>query len=168
MTPFHVLALSKRPWLNIFQELLSVSSSSGDIALNYKDVFGSTPLDYLCKNVAAIGVTRSLLLYVMERRLSFLGLDSWRDDILLDLDQIQMADASALPARIRSIRAKLSRSERMEVLSLLEMSIWKMKFKATDSTFDAAARESCRIDCGSEIVIQNVLPLLGSEQTMLR
>ena len=44
MTPFHILALSHRPWLNLFQELLPVSSV--DI-MSCRDVFGATPLDYL-------------------------------------------------------------------------------------------------------------------------
>ena len=53
----------------------------------------------------------------------------------------------------------------MEVLSLLEMSIWKMKMEEEKAT-RGDARESCRISCGSNIVLEHVVPFLESVQVI--
>eukprot|EP00526_Cylindrotheca_closterium_P009662 CAMPEP_0113638556 /NCGR_PEP_ID=MMETSP0017_2-20120614/20202_1 /TAXON_ID=2856 /ORGANISM="Cylindrotheca closterium" /LENGTH=419 /DNA_ID=CAMNT_0000549677 /DNA_START=234 /DNA_END=1490 /DNA_ORIENTATION=+ /assembly_acc=CAM_ASM_000147 len=134
MTPLHILALSQRPWLNLFQELLSVLSSV-DI-MRCRDVFGCAPLDYLCKNhsAEAIDVTKSLLRSIMEHRMSFLGLDLWRDELMSCLERVQLADAASLATEVESVCRKLAVYERMEGVSLLEVAVWKMKVEEENAT----------------------------------
>ncbi|CAJ1962394.1 unnamed protein product [Cylindrotheca closterium] len=99
MTPLHILALSHRPRLKLFQELLSLSSV--DI-MRSRDVFGCTPWIYLCKNhsTTAACVTKSLLLCILEPRILFLGLDHWRDEIMSGLEKVQLADATSLATEV--------------------------------------------------------------------
>jgi hypothetical protein len=173
MTPFHILALSQHPSLNLFEELLSgVLTSSANIFLYRQDIFGCTPLDYLCKNLysqQAVSVTKTLLSQILKPRIFFLGLARWKEDMHSDLEEVlqimaptleEDAATSALAANITLLVQKLQRLERMEVLSLVEQSVWNVKLdKAAAVT--ANARENCRIHCGSDIVLENMLPFLG-------
>lgn len=158
MSPFHILALSQWPCLELFQELLSVPTV--DI-MRCRDFFGCTPLDYLCKNhsTRAVCVTKSLLLSISEPRISFLGLDRWRDEVKSGLETVQMANSSSIGAEVASFFQKLAEYEWMEVLSLLEMAVWNMKLEDEKITCKDS-RESCRVNCGSGIVLTNVLPFL--------
>ena len=82
------------------------------------------------------------------------------------------------------ISSILTKYEFLEVLSLLELAIWKTKLEDDDgdyseeplrkrvkidhlivgenmSTRKREHRQNCRVHCGAEIVITNVLPYLG-------
>ena len=86
--------------------------------------------------------------------------------------------------QIGKIYSKLAEYERMEVISLLEQAVWKLKIDEANSTNThsiveqakidestsldvrpdsppAVDRHSCRINCGSDIVISNALQFLG-------
>ncbi|KAL3928045.1 MAG: hypothetical protein SGBAC_012818, partial [Bacillariaceae sp.] len=162
MSPFHILALSQEPRLFLFQELLtSESCCSGrvDILMGCRDVFGCTAFDYLCKNIHSprtVDVTKSLLPCVLDSRVSFLGLERWRDEVFSGLDRTE----STARDIVASCCQKLEEYERLEALSLLELSVWRMKLQSENAASNMDTRESCRVKCRSSIVLSNVMPFM--------
>eukprot|EP00526_Cylindrotheca_closterium_P007820 CAMPEP_0113642502 /NCGR_PEP_ID=MMETSP0017_2-20120614/22329_1 /TAXON_ID=2856 /ORGANISM="Cylindrotheca closterium" /LENGTH=664 /DNA_ID=CAMNT_0000553931 /DNA_START=358 /DNA_END=2352 /DNA_ORIENTATION=+ /assembly_acc=CAM_ASM_000147 len=166
MTPLHILALSQRPWLDLFQELLSVSSV---YIMRCRDIFGCTPLDYLCKNhsAKAVCVTKSLLPSILEPRMSFLGLNLWRDEVMSCLERVQVAGTTSLASEVESACENLEVYEWMEGVSLLESAVWKMKVEEEKAT-RKDTRESCRVNCGGSIVLANVMEfMIGPHHDLL-
>jgi len=170
MTSLHILALAQRPEVEIFQRLPNFEN----MALSSKDYFGSTPLDYLCKNplVEGMRATRRLIRKVVEHKVSFLGLDQWKQDLLAVEDGLDLAlDVTIRSNEVKSLVEKLVELEFLELLSLVEMKLWKIQLKNDLSTSDdygekfSTDRESCRVHCGISIVVGNVLPFLGRQAT---
>ncbi|CAJ1958940.1 unnamed protein product [Cylindrotheca closterium] len=161
MTPLHILALAQTPRLELFQVLSSV-----DPALSARDQFGSTPLDYLEKNISEGGlqVTRWLVQQVVEQKGAFLGLDRWKQELFVMKEGIERADCSSTRNReIQSLLDRLAKLEFLEVLSLAELVLWKIKLGENTLDQESIDRESSRIHCGISILVGNVLPFLGKE-----
>ncbi|CAJ1954807.1 unnamed protein product [Cylindrotheca closterium] len=165
MTPLHILVLAQKPRLELFQECFT----SADLTLlSAKDRFGSTVLDYLFNNTSNDGlkVTGALMKKVVEQRVAYLGLDRWKEELLDLAERIASADR---PWRIRNfvnfLLHRLQHFEFLEVLSLLEMVLWRIKLSESENTLDQANtdRESCRVQSGIAIVMENVLPFLPTE-----
>mmetsp|Transcript_36092 Transcript_36092/g.87255 ORF Transcript_36092/g.87255 Transcript_36092/m.87255 type:complete len:445 (-) Transcript_36092:182-1516(-) len=166
MTPLHILALSQWPKVELFQRLHSFEN----MALSSKDRFGSTPLDYLCKNpfVEGMRATRWLIGRIVRHRASFLGLDRWKQALLTMEDGFDLAlDVKVRSKEIQTLFEKVAEVEFPEVLSLMEMKLWKITLdeKQVHITSDkcGADRDSCRVQSGISIVVGNVLPFLGKE-----
>mmetsp|Transcript_6325 Transcript_6325/g.15739 ORF Transcript_6325/g.15739 Transcript_6325/m.15739 type:complete len:172 (+) Transcript_6325:3-518(+) len=95
----------------------------------------------------------------IEERLSSLGVEKWRKEIQTDVDGrcwfIRYREGS-----VRLIYSKLAHYERLsklkEAASLLELALWKTHFE--DSIF--TEKDICRIKCGSNVVVPNVLSFL--------
>jgi ankyrin repeat protein len=179
MTPFHILALSQRPLISLFQELLKVYKV--DI-IHTRDKFGSTPLDYLCSNCDAGEhrmLIRSLLQRTVVQHIQWLGLARWKEDISTFLDWALRFYSSR---HFGMLHFKLATYERLEAISLLELALWKVKIdeckvasesdneydkesspkrpRLDRSQLDGVDRQSCRIYCRAHVVISNVLPFL--------
>mmetsp|Transcript_21575 Transcript_21575/g.53361 ORF Transcript_21575/g.53361 Transcript_21575/m.53361 type:complete len:833 (-) Transcript_21575:717-3215(-) len=176
MTPIHLLSLSQGPSLGLLLELLSTTSV--DILQN-KDVFGSTPLEYLCKNHSskAIHVTKSLLGIVMEPRISYLRPARWRKELRSGFEAVQVAPFLSMKDKLDSFLAVLAFYEWGEVQCLVEMVLWKLKVDAggmaqlqhgaksaiaTPGALDEMieVRESSRVKCGLDVVLEHVMPFL--------
>jgi hypothetical protein len=76
-----------------------------------------------------------------------------------EVEKLQLADAASLSTEVASVCQKLAVCERMEVLSLLEVAVWRMKVEEEKATRNNT-RESCRVNCGSNIVLTNVMTFL--------
>eukprot|EP00980_Cylindrotheca_fusiformis_P004779 scaffold1025_cov102-Cylindrotheca_fusiformis.AAC.6 len=159
MTPLHILSLSQAP--NLAMLLAVMNGGHLDHVDHGRDSFGSTPIDYLCLNRTpnAVQVIRRVL---MTRFDHLLDLDrTWKSDMLQAVDKALAVDFSSRRREIVSICLKLGKYERKEILSLVELCLWKMKIDEVGSRKDQrASRESCRINSGASIVIPHVLPFL--------
>jgi hypothetical protein len=179
MTVFHILALSQRPNLSLFQALLKVYKV--DI-IRTREKFGSTPIDYLCLNHTpdSAAVIKSLIV----QRIQWLGLAQWKVDMLAALDGALAVDWLSRQREMGRLYIKLATYERLEAMSLLELDLWRVKIderkplqnkehlddegslkplRLVDSDLsqeEGADRQSCRINSGVEVVISNVLPFL--------
>lgn len=110
-------------------------------------------------------VIKYLVRQSISDRLDQLGLARWQLDVssLID-DLVGDMPAEARPAQIGSAYSRLQRYEQKEATALLEMALWtaKLHLSFLDPTqLNPAERSMCRINCGDEIVIANVLPFLG-------
>eukprot|EP00526_Cylindrotheca_closterium_P005946 CAMPEP_0113623624 /NCGR_PEP_ID=MMETSP0017_2-20120614/12157_1 /TAXON_ID=2856 /ORGANISM="Cylindrotheca closterium" /LENGTH=566 /DNA_ID=CAMNT_0000533587 /DNA_START=62 /DNA_END=1762 /DNA_ORIENTATION=+ /assembly_acc=CAM_ASM_000147 len=173
MTPLHLLSLAQKPVVKLLQEIPTFTQ----MALSSKDLFGSTPLDYLCKNPSREGMdaTRWMVRIILEARLPFLGLDQWKQELLEAEEGLRLAvDAVTISGEVGSLVDKLARLEFLEVLSLLEMVLWRIKLdenvvgEGRADNKPRSDRESCRVQCGISIVVGNVLPFLGREVTTIQ
>lgn len=161
MTPFHILALSTRPNIEIFQALVNQHRD----VLTMKDRWGSDALGYACTSPSANGteIIKFLLLSLVHTRVESLGLERWRADITSDIvDFPESTDCESRLDHVRHLASKLSKYLTMEKISLLESAIWKAKIdESVQSDMIPTSRETFRLICGAEIVISNVLPYLG-------
>ncbi|CAJ1938860.1 unnamed protein product [Cylindrotheca closterium] len=119
--------------------------------------------------------TRFLFECSIHRRLKQLGLEKWRSSVINEVAQID--DFSNRQACNEVVHEKLVEMERREILSLVEQSVWKdrmmdggedsMKIGYQEEEPSATRsnpywRELCRVKCGADIVVSNVLPFLGN------
>eukprot|EP00980_Cylindrotheca_fusiformis_P012761 scaffold3118_cov64-Cylindrotheca_fusiformis.AAC.19 len=153
MTPLHVLSLSQTP--NVSMLTAVINGGYPDHISRSKDLLGSTPIDYLCLNktpnsTEAIG---SLVQAAVVRRLDWVGLELWKSD------ELRTVDRSFRRRAVGVVYCKLAKYELKEILSLLELHLWKAKIDEVRSK-ESDDRQSCRFRSGASIVIPNVLPFL--------
>eukprot|EP00980_Cylindrotheca_fusiformis_P018755 scaffold6247_cov104-Cylindrotheca_fusiformis.AAC.5 len=157
MTPLHVLSLSQSPNLDML--LAVMNKGHPDHIFQCRDFFGSTPLDYLCLN--RMPNSTKVIRRVVETRVDRLSSDQWKSEMLLALDEALAVRWSSRRREIGRVYFKLASYDRKEVLSLLELCLWKIKIDELSSKEQRSDRESCQINCGASIVIPHVLPFLG-------
>eukprot|EP00980_Cylindrotheca_fusiformis_P006292 scaffold1348_cov93-Cylindrotheca_fusiformis.AAC.1 len=174
MTPLHVLSLSQTPNLDM---LLAVMDTGKPGQMCYSmDSFGCTPMDYLCLNSKE--VIRKTLEIRFEQVLG--GLDQfWKTDMLQSIDE-----AVEWSSRKIEIGKVVRKFQRKEILSLVELCLWKVKIDGVVVTSEQilvadlwkvkiedviskkeqilADRQKCRIMSGVDVVIPHVLPFLDS------
>ena len=175
MTAFHILSLAAKPSIDLFQFLLT-SSRLRDAIFDGKDIYGHTPMHYLCKNVGpnSIQLVKTVLHATIDNRIDGLGLERWRQDITAELDQFPNAvGAISREQQAAMIHFKLVKYELLESFFLLELALWKKKNgeckAARTIVSDIHTRKKAKIDkknirihCGADIVISNVLPFLNN------
>lgn len=105
----------------------------------------------------------------LRNRLENLGLEQWRNNVLNEIECIHsMSEETGLQTQLDLVQSKLERYELMEVLSILELIVWKIKIddelkakgEHDEFTLSYELRGKCRISCGAEAVITNVLEFL--------
>eukprot|EP00980_Cylindrotheca_fusiformis_P018131 scaffold5841_cov81-Cylindrotheca_fusiformis.AAC.3 len=152
MTPLHVLSLSQTPNLDMLLTVMDAGKPGHMVRV--RDSFGSTPMEYLCLNRMpnANDVIRRLF---QTRFGQVLGLDQfWESDMLLAIDETLAGDWSS---RRRQIGVVIQKFERKDILSLLELFLWKVKIDEVSSEELIVDREFCRVHSGASIVIPHVL-----------
>eukprot|EP00980_Cylindrotheca_fusiformis_P003969 scaffold874_cov126-Cylindrotheca_fusiformis.AAC.2 len=176
-TPFHVLAQSARPNLNLMKAL---SKRFPMRALTMRDDWGMTPLHYLC--IETIPGARVCVEYLIQvtilDRVQWLGLQRWRVAVRDEAANLDIQDLVGINRNVDQVYATLEEYEKLEATSLLEMHLWSISLDNTDSTsgndtkrmkHDGKSAESgnsnieraCRrVICGAGVVIPNVLPYL--------
>eukprot|EP00980_Cylindrotheca_fusiformis_P006586 scaffold1389_cov122-Cylindrotheca_fusiformis.AAC.4 len=164
MTPLHILLLAQSPNLRLLHALMdNVVHEADHIIRTSRDSFGATPMDYLClsRSPDAIRFLRALLQKtVVQFAGKWLGLERWRSDVMQSVDKALSVVDSLYMSRRREIGLvyyRVALYERMEILSLVELFLWKLKL---DDVAENADRKSCRINSGASIVIPNVMLFL--------
>eukprot|EP00980_Cylindrotheca_fusiformis_P024673 scaffold12200_cov122-Cylindrotheca_fusiformis.AAC.5 len=202
MTPLHILALSGKPKLDLFSALLQrqpetlmTKDGLGKLPIHYvclsnapfdvfklaldtqKSAFPQQPPDW--KTLVWITEREESYKYVVkssiENRVSHLGLAAWRSDMLNTVaGALVRHQRNARLIHLRLVHSKLARYERLEVVSLLELALWKAKLDQVEAAIEKKAQEApgmsnvdssidrqgCRISSGDEVVVSNVLPFL--------
>ena len=120
------------------------------------------PGDKRCDSMKAF---QFLIKHRVAERSSAILVQKWRMDIQLSVERISSTASSKLAALFDTIRSKLETYEReypqlMEGAFLLELALWKSKIDQLEDGTAGNARGECRINCGADITIPNVLPYL--------
>jgi len=184
MTPFHVFATSAIPRVDILECLLSKFPVG---ILTEEDIHGCTMMDYLLKSTT----TRGLEMIQMLLRFVFAKwLLKWNKAVSLPMetreeeelqivamnlnlnDQIESLvecddSAKGKRERVREILDTVGFGLQNELRTLLELASWKRRMldaeaqnKSRSSGVDC---ESCRYQCGAEVVIENVTKYLWAD-----
>lgn len=136
------------------------------------DLFGSTVLEYLTKNPLEKGshATRWLVHFLVGQRLPFLGLGRWKLELLVEEENVAHAlDLGISSNEVQSLLKKLLQLEFQEVLSLLELKLWRIKLdeypmdENGEMVHESVSRQICRVGCGISIVIEHMLPFLSKQ-----
>eukprot|EP00980_Cylindrotheca_fusiformis_P025917 scaffold14886_cov108-Cylindrotheca_fusiformis.AAC.5 len=153
MTPLHVLALSHTPNQDMLLALLQENPSPLQF-IRTRDSFGSTPMHYLCRSRMpnSSSVIRRLFQHIVCRTR---WLDPWQSKVLIAIGHALCMDWYSRKKGIERILFQIAIYERVETLSLLELSLWKAKMIRISSN-----RQACRVGSGASVVISNVLPFL--------
>merc|ERR1712083_24190 len=103
----------------------------------------------------------------MTRRAKYLGLAKWRREIVNLMDTLSSQveeDPSIRIGQVGQIYFTLEKQERMEILSLVEEFLWKTKIAEANmgsiGTQQTVDRQGCRVNCGADVIISNILPYL--------
>ena len=127
----------------------------------------------LYKPPRTIEILRYLLQISIRKRIDLLAVERWRVDLGNIVSALPLEDGSALPRKaknreksIQALYTKLATYESIkEGTSILELALWKAKIY-TDRNKKAridsgmSYKDQCRINCGADIIIRNVLPYL--------
>ena len=108
-----------------------------------------------------------LLKHSIHRRLELLGVEKWEDEINSDLekfvDKLPYASIS-VQRHIKTLYSKLSCYEHLKhATTLLELALWKStldKQTYTEGMDDPMSRDQCRVNCGAQVILPNVLAFL--------
>eukprot|EP00980_Cylindrotheca_fusiformis_P009016 scaffold1934_cov79-Cylindrotheca_fusiformis.AAC.5 len=166
MTPLHILSLSQTPNINML--LFVMKAGPLDHIVRGRDSFGSTPMDYLCLNRTPNSI-ESIRRVLLARFNYCLGLD-WptptSNTMWQAFDEALSVDWSSRSREIGRFYYQLAKHERKEILSLLELYLWKVKINdlvdGSKKELKIANRQSCRIYSGASVVIPHVLPFLDN------
>jgi len=162
MTPFHILTSSASLNPEILECLLDRYPMN---VLGYKDCFGNTMMDYLLKPTSP----RAVPLLRMLLKLGVVNTVSTCNDLSMLVESIPLnSDTATRRQCVKDFVGLVGNCIRMELSSLLELSVWKMKIneargKETSSTkvADDIDRDFYRYQGdGAGIVIQNVIGYL--------
>ena len=133
-------------------------------------------------------VFRYLVKFSISERLKLIGLKQWRSNVTDMIEGIpETADSPPVDRKacLDGIRSKLATYERdflrlKEATSTLELALWKAKIdeltpvnpsssgkrnKKKPKVDESGFRKRCRVGCGADIIIENVLPYLVEPAT---
>ena len=105
----------------------------------------------------------------IAERVNALGIKKWREDIISLVERCPSAinhlGLVVFDDLFDTIRFNLATYEReypklRSVAFLLELALWKSKVDESVENGTVGVREQCRINCGADIIIPNVLPFL--------
>ncbi|CAJ1952250.1 unnamed protein product [Cylindrotheca closterium] len=152
MTPFHIVATSSNPRTEILGALLEKYSVE---AFYHKDTHGTTMMDYMLihQSPKIVPLIKMVLQRTTLPAISGWGLDRCKSIILQQIeDDFPGDNVHAL----QKIRDQLIIFSKLEMTSLLELSLWKMKKKSMITS----PKEVSRLLCGANAVMPQVIGYL--------
>ena len=165
--------------------LAKVSKSAWNMLLSFVDLqkksFPNQCIDWdvvlenLSPNLDSVTFQQMVKLCI-TKRVNAIGIKSWRVDMIAKVTE-GLPPLFNKGTWLNDVKSKLSRYEveylkLKEATSMLELALWKNKINETNSTKggarkckkvkvdDTAVRNQCRVNCGANIIIENVLPYL--------
>lgn len=176
MNPLHLLCLSGVPNPTAMRLLLEHTNHRSHTAypmlLHCKDIFGATPMAYMCRNRAprTKELCNQIFSCIVKARVGHLGWNAWKQVVSKamayalkhwDQDENTTDRYCGRLELVGRVFFALAHHERTESLSLLECWLWKLQMSLSSLTEeDPESRQQCRIHCGADIVIPNVLSFL--------
>jgi hypothetical protein len=109
----------------------------------------------------------------LAKRISCLGLERWRNrivnaveelgtppkaNIMIHYNRNELTGKTRIIQQIGHIHHCLDQLQRLEILSLLELAVWEAKISGSPNL----DRPTCRVQCGVEVVVNNVLPFMDT------
>ncbi|CAJ1947231.1 unnamed protein product [Cylindrotheca closterium] len=168
-TPFHIIAASATQPIDMFQVLLDHIPFG---VLSQKDCNGNTMMDYLLQNRLSTSI---LLIRMVLHKTLVDGMASWGNECwqaslrtLIESRSWGTAQKTKMQA-LQQVIQRLESYARVEMKSLLELTVWKSKLMDDDdsvSSMEPIDRRNCRLLCGANVVKANVLAYLWDENNV--
>lgn len=189
MTPLHILTLSPNPNLNLFKALVEKFPN----ILEGEDKLGYDPASNLYMSLAptAIEMIKIIIKESNKSTIQSFGLERWKVDFVQEINALEnvsndiprMEQLAARLRKIHDIYANLYKYHTKEILSLLELFLWKIKIEEASSERSSSASSSslepppqkkakigsavlevdrvkCRVNCNADVIISNILPFM--------
>lgn len=171
MTPLHILSLSVMPNLPLIRDFVEKFPDTP----RTKDRWGRQPIFYALlshSSADSIEALKFLLRSTVSKELKSLGLEKWRADIISSIEEFRQGmDLGEKFNQLPEVIERLHHYELMEWSSLLELALWKAKWDESKSNKEfirkgrkrsktATDKTTCRVVCGAEVIVPNVLPFL--------
>lgn len=159
MTPLHIVATSPNPRVDCLEYLLDRYPRK---SIEHRDDRGKTMLDYLLMHTSskAIPLIQMVLQKALVERISYWGL---RGKPLLALEHpiesMTLDDGTERrQTRVHEALNCAGYCTKLQATSLLELALWKRRIKEVQMDYSDCEidRASCRCQCGSEVVLENV------------
>jgi len=120
------------------------------------------------KPCTAVDTVQYLLRVSITKRLDILGISRWHKELENSINALpKNAKYGMREVSARKLYDRLAIYESIkEGTSVLELTLWKAKIddshnkRARVSEEDTSYKEQCRVNCGADIIIRNVLPYL--------
>jgi len=165
MTPPHILLSTIGPRQEFLEVLLDALPFH---ILELEDANGRRPLDYLLANWTdtVASLFRMTIQIWMIDPMTRWGATLWVEDMTSRVEEILAeGDKERRTTLWETAYRAFEDYQELEVTSILEMALWKMKLKCgrsdDGSKRQAMDRGECQCLCGSDIVIPNVAMFLG-------
>ena len=125
-----------------------------------------------CSNVTTVNLVGGV-----HKTVSYLHLECWRNEMNTEIDRINQVlpttssyandKTGAIQQWVQTMILRLEQYKTehddllTEAATILELALWNSKLKDTRNTErDEQKRVDCRVNCGSDIIIPNVLAFL--------
>eukprot|EP00980_Cylindrotheca_fusiformis_P018919 scaffold6322_cov59-Cylindrotheca_fusiformis.AAC.15 len=169
MTPLHILSLSQTPNLDMLLAVMETGKPGHMVRV--RDSLGCTPMDYIFLN--RMPNSNEVIRRLFQTRLyQVLGLDQfWKSYMLQAIDEALGGYWAFRKSKIGRVVRKYVRKE---IVSLLELCLWKVKIdeatpkkvkigEATSKKEQILAdRQRCRVMSGAAVVIPHAFPFLDN------
>ncbi|KAL3934419.1 MAG: hypothetical protein SGBAC_009860 [Bacillariaceae sp.] len=170
LTPFHVLATSVNPTVEILNCLLNSNEyRTVNCYLTRTDNQGLTMMDYLILQSSrkVFPLIQVVLNRLLVHEVCNWGLERWSTDVSFCVESFPVENETKL-ASLKSVLQLVGYYLRVEMTSVTELALWKKKMQEVSQLttelhhFDNVeeCRSSCRWRCGVEVVLQNVTGFL--------
>ncbi|CAJ1938697.1 unnamed protein product [Cylindrotheca closterium] len=190
LTPFHILATSVKPSVEMLSCLLDHCPDNTVQCLTPTDNQGLTMMDYLLLHTsdAVFPLIQVVLNRLLVHEMSKWGLERWSMEVSfcvnVDSNSAGSHDNETKLANVKRVLVLLGYYLRVEMTSLAELAVWKKNIQEVSSSSSSSSqlellhqsddddddddddevveehRSSCRWQSGVEVVLQNVIGFL--------
>ncbi|CAJ1943363.1 unnamed protein product [Cylindrotheca closterium] len=170
MTPLHIVSTSTRLRGDMMRILLYHLPVN---CLWTKDKHGRTVMDYLLfhNSKRAVPLIKMVLQKAIKHELNDWGIDErWMSDFCRCVEEIPCDyDVKDSRQHVDSLIGRLTQYLRIEVTSIVELAVWKGAIVLCDKEQEKDQahqhRTGCRMRCGSNIVLGNVIEYLWDNES---
>ncbi|CAJ1941055.1 unnamed protein product [Cylindrotheca closterium] len=173
LSPLHIVATSASLRVDFFECLLDRYPAE---VIWHCDNYGKTAIDYLLAHTSSKAVSLiqvALRRSILDKIPSRWGLPMWRTKLEGHIGSMPSDnDTRARSAHLHETFQYLGYYARIEMTSLAELALWKMRMssscghvKGEFEIDDQNYRKNCKLQCGSEIVIENMIEYLWNGES---
>mmetsp|Transcript_15367 Transcript_15367/g.37813 ORF Transcript_15367/g.37813 Transcript_15367/m.37813 type:complete len:680 (+) Transcript_15367:64-2103(+) len=167
LTSFHVLATSANLKVQMLDRLLNAYRLD---VLTHRDKFGNTMLDYLLRTTSlnALSLIQMVLQRTIVNTISGLGVAKWISEVSRHVNPMETDDdRETRRTCVNETFGYFGYCMMIEMTSTVELAMWKRRIRVLQDEDPAVKidRVSCRLQCGSDVVLDNVVKYLWNDES---
>ena len=103
----------------------------------------------------------------LSRRADSLSVEQWKMDTMNEINSLPKI-RSEIGSRVGIIQSKLTYCELKDKTSFLELALWKAKIEETGKSSGEGKKKACRVKCGVDVVLPEVVPYVVDDDVRRR